>query len=93
MQVTCEHRINSDDGMCEACEAALKDNEMVFGVALELLKQGVKMTRLSWLNDSYLELHQDRLRWSCGGDCFYWHSTDEDILAKDWVLVAEEGDL
>lgn len=94
MEVTCEHRMNDpDSGMCESCEAAMKGNAMSFGVVLELLKKGVKVTRLTWIDDSYLDLHQDRLRWCCGDDCFYWHSADEDILAKDWVLVAEGHDL
>lgn len=61
---------------------------MNFSQALELLKQGKRITRPCY--SFFLEFSDDEI-WICGGDFDGkpFHSMSSDILADDWVEVVE----
>ena len=66
-----------------------------FEVILKRLKLGAKVHRKAWEFDNkvprYLEFANDSIVEVIvkGSYCRYWHPTQEDILAEDWVNPAE----
>ena len=93
--LTCEHNVPHTPGICAECEKMLNEIQIDFIIALDLIKKGVKVARLTWKN-SYIVAHQGRIYIHFNGgsehadEGFYWKATDEDLLATDWVLMGDK---
>jgi hypothetical protein len=91
-KTTCEHRLEQG-GICGDCEAALQHDRIDFSMALQLMKHGVPMARLVWMNGARIECYQDRIRYSIDDESYYWKPLDTDLLADDWALVGCREDV
>ena len=71
-------------------EAVIVPTQMTFPTAMKEIKNGKKITRLSWgkdygvLQDGYLMLNRD-------GQFYKWLVNDGDIEAEDFVVVQEDN--
>lgn len=61
-----------------------------FGEAMELVKDGKKITKLEWgTNEEYGFLKDGYLMIFRSNKFFIWQVSDGDLLGTDWVIVAE----
>ena len=65
---------------------------MRFGEALEILRNGGRVTRKAWLGrkaNMWIQLKDDRLkyRYASGGVSEWTPRRDEDLLGEDWMEV------
>lgn len=58
-----------------------------FGWALKQLRDGKKLTRVSWIDGYYIELidNQFWVNYAMGHDLY--NATQEDLLAFDWIVI------
>jgi|GEM_PF-2722592 len=75
--------INADDW--ELYEAPV--NTYIFSKAVEMMKQGKKMTRPSWMEGSYAQFNEYNYAVK-HGDPRNW--SFEDFTANDWILVEDK---
>lgn len=71
---------------------------MNFSVALDRIKWGMPMTRISWGDTAtYVyrmnapDEHQIKIRYSAGTESL-WSPTVDDILANDWIDTVREAE-
>ena len=81
----CEHTITPESKM-------LALPSLNFGQAVENVKNGKRVSRKSWENNTWLELHQEINVFSIqlhseNNQFSQWSASQEDMLADDWYLV------
>ena len=75
-------------GLIETIEQHTKgDNTMDFQNAVEAMKLGVKVRRLSWNSDEYITPLRHFIRFHKGIDHAIWQPELDDFKADDWFVM------
>ncbi len=59
-----------------------------FGLALQSLKEGYRLTRESWRNSEiYITLEKGSFYMNSFGNVVNWLPKEDELLAEDWTIV------